>query len=85
MSKEKELKPCPFCGRKMVFYREEYINKHGHIVVEQYYMHENKDVKCVLDEICMPFTIGAGDAKPEEGCIGEYAELWNRRADNGES
>lgn len=86
--KEKELKPCPFCGRKMVFHREEYekhIIKNGRKVVrkvvEQYYMHEDKEAKCILDEICMPLVIGAGDAT--DGYIGEYPELWNRRADNG--
>lgn len=58
---------------------EEYINKYGRKVVEQYYMHEEKEAKCILDEICMPFVIGAGDAT--DGYIGEYPELWNRRAD----
>ena len=77
---EKELKPCPFCGRKMVFHREEFINKYGQKVVHQYYMHEEKETKCILDEICMPLVIGAGDATDEY--IGGYAELWNRRADN---
>ena len=75
----KELKPCPFCGRKMVFHRYEYINKYGKMVVEQYYMHEEKEAKCILDEICMPLVICAGDATDKY--IGEYAELWNRRFD----
>ncbi len=68
-----ELKPCPFCGRKMKFYKSEYINKYGNKVVEQYYMHEESEdnTPCILDEICMPFVIGAGDSKPEEGYIGE--------------
>lgn len=78
---EMELKPCPFCGRKMVFHKEEYVNRYGNKVTEQYYMHEEKEGVCILDEINMPFTIGAGDAT--ENYIGEYAELWNRRADNG--
>ena len=82
-----KLKPCPFCGRKMVFHREEYekhINRNGRKVVrkvvEQYYMHEEKEAKCILDEICMPLVIGAGDATDDY--IGEYPELWNRRAGN---
>lgn len=85
---EKELKPCPFCGRKMVFHRGEYekhIIENGRKVVrkvvEQYYMHEDKEAKCILDEICMPLVIGVGDATDDY--IGEYPELWNRRADNG--
>lgn len=64
----------------MVFHRDEYINKYGKKVVEQYYMHEEKEAKCILDEICMPLVIGAGDATDKY--IGEYAELWNRRAGN---
>ena len=77
-----ELKRCPFCGRKMVFHKEEYINKYGHKVKEQYYMHEEKEARCVLDEINMPFIIGAGDATDDY--IGEYAELWNERVENNE-
>lgn len=73
-----ELKPCPFCGRKMVFHKEEFVNRHGKKVTEQYYTHEEKESVCILDEINMPFTIGAGDAT--ENYIGEYPELWNRRA-----
>ena len=42
-----DLKPCPFCGGKLNFYRESYVNR------------------------------------PETGYPGEYAEKWNRRADNG--
>ena len=38
------------------------------------------DMDFLLDKICMPFVIGAGDADPETGRIGEYAEEWNRRA-----
>lgn len=75
------LKPCPFCGRKMEFHRDEHINKYGKRVIEQYYMHESQEVECILDEICMPFVIGAGDATDDY--IGEYAELWNSRANNG--
>lgn len=77
-----KLKRCPFCGRKMVFYREEYINSYGHKVVEQYYMHEDWNGiqgKCLLDDMFMPFIIGAGDADPESGHIGEYAAQWNKR------
>lgn len=79
----KKLKPCPFCGRKMAFYRETHTNKYGKQVVQQYYLHEDYDIyhdeSCILDEIDMPFTIGAGDANPGTGYIGEYAEDWNRR------
>ena len=75
-----ELKPCPFCGGKMKFFHETYTNKYGKQITEQYYMHEKEDSGCILDEICMPFVLGAGDADLEKGIIGEYAEKWNRRA-----
>lgn len=78
-----KLKPCPFCGRKMVFHKNTYTNKYGKQVTEQYYMHEdydiNKEESCILDDIDMPFTIGAGDARPDTGYIGEYGEKWNTR------
>ena len=84
MDKDIELKPCPFCGRKMVFCKETHKNKNGKQITKQYYMHEEYDIykedNCILDEICMPFVIGAGDAT--ENYIGEYAEKWNRRAEN---
>lgn len=83
--RDTELKPCPFCGRKMVFHTNTYTNKYGKQVTEQYYMHEdydiNKEESCILDEIDMPFTLGAGDANPDNGYIGEYGEKWNRRAE----
>lgn len=76
------LSPCPFCGRKMVFYREEHAYK-GRDYVHQYYMHEGIDASkrsdCVLEEMNAPFIIPAGDARPETGYIGEYAMMWNRR------
>lgn len=76
------LSPCPFCGRKMVFYREEHTYK-GRDYVHQYYMHEGVDgskrSNCVLEEMDAPFVIPAGDARPEMGYIGEYALMWNRR------
>lgn len=75
-----KVKPCPFCGRQIVFHRDEHVNKYGKDVVEQYYMHEEKESECILDELCMPLVIGAGDATDDY--IGEYAELWNRRANN---
>ncbi len=79
----KKIKPCPFCGRKMVFHKEIRINKYGKQVTYQYYLHEDYDIyhdeSCILDEIDMPFTIGAGDANPDTGYIGKYAEDWNRR------
>lgn len=76
-----KLEPCPFCKRKMVFYRHTYKNKLGKDVTEQYYLHEDTspDKKCILDEIMMPFCIGAGDADETTGKIGEYAELWNKQ------
>lgn len=80
-----KLKKCPFCGRKMVFEKTAYRNKYGKLITSQYYMHEDYDIykekNCILDEICMPFTIGAGDANEESGYIGEYAEKWNERAE----
>lgn len=78
---EDMLNPCPFCGRKMKFYRDEHLNKYGKPVVHQYWMHEDSEArnKCVLDEIMSPFVIPAGDAVPEEKYIGEYGELWNKR------
>ena len=78
-----KLKPCPFCRRKMVFHKDTYTNKYGKQVTKQYYMHEdydiNKEESCILDEINMPFVIGAGDAHPDTGYIGEYGEKWNTR------
>ena len=72
-----ELKPCPFCGDKMKFFRHK---ERNHYV--QYWMHE-KDTDCVLDKIDMPFIIGAGDAMLDEYgnpiTCGEYGEAWNRR------
>lgn len=77
-----KLKPCPFCGRKMIFIKEVHWTKTKHEVTSQYYMHEEYDVlqgECILDCIEMPFTLGAGDAREETGYIGEYAEKWNER------
>ena len=82
-----KLKRCPFCGRKMVFRKETYVNKHGKQVTSQYYMHEEYDMykeeQCILDEINMPFTLGAGDANPDTGYIGEYGEKWNEQLKKG--
>lgn len=75
-----KLKPCPFCGRKMIFVKEANTNSIGHEITIQYYMHDNVlESKCILDELEMPFTIGAGDANDNTGYIGEYAILWNKR------
>lgn len=78
-----KLKPCPFCGRKMVFYRHTYVNKHNHKITEQYYMHKDYNIyhkkSCILDDINQPFVIGAGDADETTGYIGEYAQKWNER------
>lgn len=80
-----KLKSCPFCGRRMIFQRDECVNKYGTPYVQQYYMHDypegdDDSVRCVLDEACEVFTIPAGDARPDTGEIGEYAKLWNQRA-----
>ena len=58
------LKPCPFCGRKMQLHNDVQIGRDG-----------KRRESCILDDICMPFSIGAG-----AGCIGEYATRWNKRA-----
>lgn len=76
-----DLKPCPFCGGKMDFFREEYINRLGHRVINQYWMHDDTD--CVLNDVIAPFVLGAGDANMEIGYPGEFAEKWNRRVSDG--
>lgn len=78
-----KLKPCPFCGNKMVFIKEMHRNKKAeHIYVSQYYLHEDSNKDCILDEIMTPFSIGAGDAKPEKNDIGELGLKWNQRIEN---
>lgn len=75
-----KLAKCPFCGRGFRFIRE-YHNYNGRELLGYYFLHEEYDIykepNCLLDEICMPFVISAGDARPEEGYIGEYATRWN--------
>ena len=82
------LKPCPFCGRKMRFHNDVRLDRNGKRRNYLYFLHEdydiNKEVSCILDDICMPFSIGAGDAHLELGCIGEYATRWNKRVCNDE-
>ena len=82
------LKPCPFCGRKMQFHNDVRLDRNGKRRNYLYFLHEdydiNKEVSCILDDICMPFSIGAGDAHLELDCIGEYATKWNKRACNDE-
>ena len=56
------------------------MNRFGKRIIEQYWMHDDTD--CVLNDINQPFVLGAGDANPETGYPGEYAEKWNRRAEN---
>ena len=78
-----KLKPCPFCGRELRFFSE---MEGSHRV--QYWMHEYDDSlpfseQCLLDQMFIPFSIGAGDARPEEGYVGEYGLLWNKRAEGG--
>lgn len=75
-----KLKPCPFCGGNLEFVRNEYTNKYGKRVVLQYWLHDDTD--CILNGVCMPFTLGAGDADIETGYVGEYAEKWNRRVND---
>lgn len=70
-------KPCPFCGGKLNFYRENYVNLFGKRIIKQYWMHDDTD--CVLNDINQPFVLGAEDANPETDYPGEYAEKWNRR------
>jgi predicted RNA-binding Zn-ribbon protein involved in translation (DUF1610 family) len=79
------LKPCPFCGRRMIFYREENVNRLGNTYFHQYFMHDysgdtEESVSCMLDDVTQVFSIPAGDARPETGYIGEYATAWNKRA-----
>ena len=81
---ELKIKPCPFCGGEMKFHRESFVNKYGQTVVYKYYQHADMEQDCVLDDICMPFTIGAGDADEETGYIGEYAKKWNKRVGEDE-
>lgn len=81
---ELKIKPCPFCGKEMEFHRDSFVNKYGQKVVHQYYLHADTEQDCVLDEICEPFTIPAGDANEETGYIGYYAEKWNQRVKDGD-
>lgn len=77
------LKPCPFCGRKMQFHNDQWIDRNGDRRRSMYFMHKDynphEEESCILDDICMPFAIGAGDADVEIGDIGEYAMEWNER------
>ena len=82
---ELKIRSCPFCGREMEFHRDSFVNKYGQKVVHQYYLHADTEQDCVLDEICEPLTIPAGDANEETGYIGYYAEKWNQRVKDGES
>lgn len=77
-----KLKACPFCGRKMKYFKESRTAKSGKEIITQYFMHEEYEISdgdCILDAIDMPFTIPAGDANEEIGYIGSYAEMWNTR------
>lgn len=82
---ELKLKSCPFCGSEMKFHRDSFVNKYGQTVIHQYYQHEDTEQNCILDKFDMPFTIPAGDADEETGYIGQYAEKWNQRAEDGEN
>lgn len=74
-----KLQPCPFCKRTMIFIKEMHRNKKGHNYISQYYMHkEDTSEECLLDDLMMPLSLGAGDARVEDGFIGEYGEKWNK-------
>ena len=74
-----ELKPCPFCGKKLKFYKETYVNSRGEKCNQWYFMHDVDD-DCVLDTIFNVFTIPAGDANRETGYPGRCGVEWNKRA-----
>nr|DAE33915.1 MAG TPA: restriction alleviation protein [Caudoviricetes sp.] len=82
------LKPCPFCGRKMQFCKDIFKGRDGKKHRRMFFIHEDynpyEDGYCILDELCTQFSIGAGDANVEKGYIGEYATKWNKRACNDE-
>lgn len=82
---ELKLKSCPFCGSEMKFHRDSFVNKYGQTVIHQYYQHEDTEQNCILDKFDMPFTIPAGDADEETEYIGQYAEKWNQRVEDGEN
>lgn len=83
-----KLKPCPFCGRKMQFFKFSFKGRDGKKHRRMYFIHKDynpyEDGYCILDELCTQFSIGAGDANIEKGYIGEYATKWNKRACNDE-
>lgn len=83
-----KLKPCPFCGRKMQFFKYIFKGRDGKKHRRMFFIHEDydpyKDGYCILDELCTQFSIGAGDANVEKGYIGEYAIRWNKRVCNDE-
>lgn len=83
-----KLKPCPFCGRKMQFFKFSFKGRDGKKHRRMYFIHKDynpyEDGYCILDELCTQFSIGAGDADIEKGYIGEYATKWNKRACNDE-
>lgn len=87
MNLGEKLKPCPFCGRKMVFVLEKGTNRYGFEFVRKYYTHDNSDKSkpiCFLDELKYQhpfFKIDAEDAEPNVGYIGQYAEKWNMRVE----
>lgn len=76
-----KLKPCPFCGEGFRFFREVKEYDNGDRLTGQYYLHDgryNSGDYCPMIMMGMN-TLGAGDADPEAGRIGELAEMWNRR------
>ena len=66
-----ELKPCPFCGSKLVGKEEIWRNPHTNITKKQMvYLHPH--TSCVLDYQRFHFY-----AHPEK------IDAWNRRAEDG--
>lgn len=81
-----KLKLCPFCKRPMRFYRHMHRTTAGKDVIQQYFMHDDRIEKpCVLEDIANGFVIGAGDARVEDGYLGEYGERWNASLEEGEA
>ena len=68
--KTHEVKRCPFCGGKLEFHDETHIGSIGNVVRKMYFMHD--DTECILNDTCMPFTIGCGNSV-------EDPERWNER------
>lgn len=77
-----DLKPCPFCGGKPNFYRENYVNRFGKRIIKQYWMHDDTD--CVLNDINQPFVLGAGDANGVLPLCANYCPNCGAKMDGGQ-